>query len=270
MRGVGVAGSRPGASGFATRAWGHEAIAPPSALILAGGLGTRLRPVVADRPKPMAAVADRPFLEYQLGFLHRWGIRHVVLCVGYRHEQIRAHFGDGSAWGLALDYSVEDRPLGTGGAMKLAEPFVEGTFLLLNGDSYLDLDLAAFLAAHRANLARDPACAATMALARVPDASAYGSVELDQDGRIRSFVEKTSITRNDNLINAGIYAIDFSVMKTVPGGMAVSVEREVFPALLRSGSRLYGWPSDGFFVDIGTPEGYSRFQKYIERQDRCP
>ena len=239
---------------------------PMQALILAGGLGTRLRPVVADRPKPMAAVGDQPFLAYQIAFLRRFGIEHVVLCVGYRYQQIRDHFGDGADWGVRIDYSVEDRPLGTGGALKLAAPYLDGgAFLLLNGDSFFDIDLGALIRAHAANRAREPRCLGTLALVEVQDARAYGTVVLDADQRIQCFDEKADkMPVLPSFINAGIYALQNSVNEYVPAAVSVSIEREVFPAILADQQVLCGYPASGFFVDIGTPAGYDRFRAYIE------
>ncbi len=236
------------------------------ALILAGGLGTRLRPVVSDRPKPMAAVGDQPFLAYQIEYLRCHGVERVVLCVGYRYQQIRDHFGDGAGWGVRIDYSVEDQPLGTGGALRLADPLIDdGPFLLLNGDSFFDIDLAGLMRAHAANLARDPRCLGTLALAEVADARAYGTVALAADCRVLRFDEKADQTSVfPSFINAGIYGLQKSVNKYAPAAERVSLERDVFPAILADQQSMYGYPASGFFVDIGTPAGYDRFRAYIE------
>jgi len=238
------------------------------ALILAGGLGTRLRPVVSDRPKPMAEVGDAPFLAHQIDFLGRHGVTDIVLCVGYLHEQVRDYFGDGATWGVRIDYSVEDEPLGTGGALKLAERFVDGPFLLLNGDSYFDIDLRALIAAHAARAAADPRTIGTLALAEVPDARAYGSVALGPGGRVEAFVEKSGEPILGNLINAGIYVLHSTVNEFVPAARRVSIERDVFPALISAGRHLFGYPAPGYFIDIGTPAGYAAFRRFIEERDR--
>lgn len=249
------------------------------ALILAGGLGTRLRSVVADRPKSMAAVDDRPFLAYQIACLKRWGVDHVVLCVGYLHEHVSAHFGDGAALGVRIDYSVEDHPLGTGGAVKWAERFVRGPFLVLNGDTYFDIDLRAMARAHRRRAApggsnaqaNHPAEGAgagplgTVAVVEVADARAYGSVALRADGRIEAFREK-SAAPEPGFINAGIYWLEKDVMNYIPSGRAVSLERDVFPDLVADRRGMYAFPATGFFVDIGTPDGYAAFIAHIRAQ----
>ncbi len=248
------------------------------ALILAGGLGTRLRPVVADRPKSMAAVDDRPFLAYQIAGLRRWGVEHVVLCVGYLHEHVSAYFGDGTASGLRIDYSVEDRPLGTGGAVKLAERFVRGPFLVLNGDTYFDVDLRAMARAHQARAvpggvngngrpgeAHTAGPLGTVAVVEVPDTRAFGSVALRADGRIEAFREK-SADLAPGFINAGIYWLEKDVMNHIPSGRAVSLERDVFPGLVADRRGLYAFPAAGFFVDIGTPDGYAAFIAHIHAQ----
>jgi len=236
------------------------------ALILAGGLGTRLRSVVADRPKPMAAVGDVPFLAHQIAFLRHFGVRRVVLCVGYLHEHIRAYFGEGSAWGVRIDYSVEDEPLGTGGALKLAEPWVDGPFLLLNGDTYFDIDLGGLVERHTLNVLGDPQCMGTLALAEVADARAFGSVVLGTGGRVEAFVEKSVQPILGNFINAGIYALHPSVNECIPAATRVSLEHDVFPTLI-AGRRLFGCPAPGFFVDIGTPAGYAALRRYLEERD---
>jgi NDP-sugar pyrophosphorylase family protein len=236
------------------------------ALILAGGLGTRLRSVVSDRPKPMAEVGDAPFLAYQLDYLRRFGVDRVVLCVGYRYQQVRDYFGDGAGSGLRIDYSIEAEPLGTGGALRLAEPLIEeDAFLLLNGDSYFDLDLGCLIRAHASNRARDPHCLGTLALVEVADARAYGTVALAEDARVTGFYEKADeIVIFPSFVNAGIYALQKSVNEYIPTAVRVSLERDTFPAILASQQTLFGYPASGFFVDIGTPEGYSRFREHFE------
>lgn len=250
------------------------------ALILAGGLGTRLRPVVADRPKSMAAVDDRPFLAYQIACLRRWGVDHVVLCVGYLHAHVSDYFGDGAASGVRIDYSVEDEPLGTGGAVKLAERFVDGPFFVLNGDTYFDIDLRAMARAHHRRAApgdahgngrsgeREDAGAGplgTVAVVEVADGRAFGSVALRADGRIEAFREK-SAELAPGFINAGIYWLEKDVMNHIPSGRAVSLERDVFPGLVADRRGLYAFPAAGFFVDIGTPDGYAAFIAHIHAQ----
>jgi D-glycero-alpha-D-manno-heptose 1-phosphate guanylyltransferase len=238
------------------------------AVILAGGLGTRLRPVVTDRPKPMVRVGDRPFLEYQIHFLKAHQIDHIVLCVGYLHEKIQTYFLDGKSLGLKIDYVVEEQLLGTGGAIKNAREHLDQTFLVLNGDSYLDLDVRAFIQFHKDKKSRDHRCLGTIALTQVADGRDYGSVRLGPERRILAFEEKALKMTGSGQVNAGIYVLERDVLGLIPAGVRTSVEAEVFPSILRSEYRLYGYPDRGFFVDIGTPKGYYRFCDYIEERQR--
>ena len=238
------------------------------ALILAGGLGKRLRPIVDDRPKPMALVNDKPFLEYQLEFLRMNGFRNVVFCLGYLHEHVQDHFGDGSRWNLRIDYSIETEQLGTGGALKLAERYVEGAFAVLNGDSFFEVDLGQLDRFHRQQREAAPegGYLGSMALTFVEEMNNYGSVTLDSNEMITGFYEKTerwAIAKNGQpKINAGIYLLEPAILEAIPAATPVSLEREVFPTLLRGEGKLGGCMMDGFFVDIGTPEGYQAFVEY--------
>lgn len=216
--------------------------------VLAGGLGTRLQPSVADRPKPLAVIGDRPFLSYLFDQLAGAGCRQAVLAVGYRGEQIRQHFGD--RYGpLRLAYSMEEQPLGTGGAVRLARRQLESDpVLIMNGDSFLDADLPAFLAFYREKRAR-----LAMALARQEETSRFGRVELGPDGRVSGFVEKSG-PGGAGLINGGIYLVSAEFLDSLPEG-TVSLERQVFPAWM--GKDFFGWIGEGAFIDIGTPESYA-------------
>ena len=226
-----------------------------TAVILAGGLGTRLRPVVADRPKVLAEVHGRPFLAFLLDQLAAAGIRDVVLCIGYRGEQVRAAFGE--AYGaLRLRYSQESRLLGTAGALRLALPLLHSDpVLVMNGDSFCEADLASFTRWHRRRGA-----AATLLLARVPDTGRYGRVELDAEGRVLRFEEKGS-PGGPGWVNAGVYLLSRRLLSTIPAGRPVSLEREVFPAWIGRG--LYGHRSTGRFLDIGTPEAYATAEAFF-------
>ena len=218
------------------------------AVILAGGLGTRLRPVVADRPKALAMINGRPFLGYLLMQLARAGVREAVICTGYLAEQVRTCFGDSYA-GIRLRYSVETEPLGTGGALRLALPLLAAdSILVVNGDSYFSADLADFHGRHRA-----AGSLASLLLARVADISRFGAVDLVEGGQIARFEEKGSAA-GPGLINAGVYLLSGEVVRGIPDSGPVSLEREVFPALVGHG--LYGFAQDGKFIDIGTPEDY--------------
>jgi NDP-sugar pyrophosphorylase family protein len=233
------------------------------ALILAGGLGTRLRPLAGNGPKAMARPGGRPFLEHQLALLVESGVRDAVLCLGYLHQEIQDHFGDGAAWGLRLTYSVEPSPLGTAGALKWAEPLVGGPFLVLNGDTYVHVDLGALMACQQARRSEDRRALGTLAVARVEDPRSYGTVRLDGAGRILAFAEKAAAPPGAAWISAGVYAFEREVLAHIPAGRPVSLERETFGRLLAAGCRLQAVPVAGAVVDIGTPEGYQRFEAYL-------
>ena len=224
-------------------------------LLLAGGLGTRLRKIVSNRPKPMIFVANRPFLEYLILQLKRYSLTDIVLCTGHLGEQIREYFGDGGRWGVQITYSYEKRPLGTGGAIKLAERLIkEENFLVMNGDSFLDIDLNRLIEYH---LTRE--ALVTMALVEVEGPERYGAVEANENGEIKSFVEKgQGESTRPGLINGGIYVLNREIFKYIPEG-TVSLEKEVFPKL--TGKRFYGMLVKGFFIDIGVPEDYKRLQE---------
>ncbi|MGB9880036.1 MAG: nucleotidyltransferase family protein [Anaerolineae bacterium] len=232
------------------------------ALILAGGLGTRLQALVKDRPKPMAEVKGKPFLEYQIQALRDQGFTEIVLCVGHLGEQIQDYFGDGRRWGVYIAYAVEKELLGTAGAIRNAAPFLAGPFLVCNGDSYLELDMQALVQFHRQRRSSDPRALGSIATVAVDDATAYGTLELDEAGRILSFREKSRA--GAGWINGGVYVLEPDIFALIPPGRPVSLERETFPLALASGWHLYGYPVQGFFVDIGTPEGYERFRHYVE------
>ncbi len=233
-------------------------------LILVGGLGTRLQALVSDRPKPMAEFSGKPFLEYQIERLQAQGFTEIVLCVGYRADQIRDHFGDGNRWDVSIDYAVETEPLGTAGAIKNAQRFIEGAFLVLNGDSYLGANFGDMVEFHRSVRSADRRAVGTLAAVAVDDASAYGALEMDAQRYILSFREKGR--EGPGWINGGAYVLEPEVLDLIPEGRAVSVERETFPLALERGHRLLGYPVQGFFVDIGTPEGYRRFQRHVEEE----
>lgn len=226
-----------------------------TAAILAGGHGTRLHPVVADRPKVLAAVRGRPFLSYLLDQVATGGISEVVVCTGYLGEQVGRVFGH--AYGrLRLRYSHESAPLGTAGALRLALPlFTSEAVLVMNGDSYCDADLRAFGAWHCARGAE-----ATILLTEVPDTKRYGRVCVDSDGVVVGFAEKDGESR-PGWINAGIYLLRSPLLQTIPAEGMVSLEREMFPAWIGRG--LYGYQYEGRFLDIGTPEAYAMAESFF-------
>jgi NDP-sugar pyrophosphorylase family protein len=226
-----------------------------TAAILAGGLGTRLRSVVADRPKVLAEVAGRPYLAHLLDQLADAGIRRCVLCTGHLGDQVEEAFG-AHYRGMTLDYSREPEPLGTGGAMRHALPYLEGhQVLVLNGDSFCRVDLNRFQAFHVTG-----GTSASLVLVEVPDAGRYGQVEVTADGRVVRFQEKV-VGAGRGWINAGIYLLDRAVIGAMPPGV-VSLERQVFPSLVLRGLR--GFRTEGPFLDIGMPESYRAAERFFE------
>jgi NDP-sugar pyrophosphorylase family protein len=225
---------------------------PHEAVILAGGLGTRLQAAVADRPKPLADVSGRPFVVRIFEQLLSWQMRIAVLCVGYKAERVIEAFG-ARYRGLELRYAREASPLGTGGAMRNALALCAGNDLLvLNGDSYCDLDGPALMRAHLESEA-----AATMALLQVPDATHAGVVELDEAGFVRRFSDRPARPGEPGLINAGVYVFRREVIASLPVNMALSLEERVFPQM--AGHGLRGWRAIGArFIDIGTPATYAQ------------
>ena len=229
------------------------------AVILAGGEGTRLRPLTLSTPKPVAPVVDRPFLRHQLDMLSRAGIREVVFSVAYRPERVQAVFGDGRDLGMHIRYAVEESPLGTGGAVRNALDLLDERTVVLNGDVLTDVDLAAIVSRHDAEKA-----AATILLTPVPNPAAYGLVETDGSGRVLRFLEKPrpeQITTDQ--INAGIYVLETGVLGLMAAGVNLSIERYFFPALLERGDKVLGPVHRGYWIDIGTPEKYLQVHRDI-------
>jgi NDP-sugar pyrophosphorylase family protein len=228
------------------------------AILLVGGMGTRLRSVVPTAPKPLAAVGGAAFLELLVRQLRCQGIRQLVMCTGYRAEQIEEEFGDGHAWDVQIRYSKELEPLGTAGAVKLAAPYVRDAseFVVMNGDSFLDLDFGRLVRFHRSH-----GGIATVAVFRVEDTNRYGTVQTDAGSRVTAFLEKTG-SAAPGLVNAGIYVFDASILEHIPEGPA-SLERDVFPKVLDRA--VYAFEQRGVFIDIGTPEDYARAQLLSDR-----
>jgi mannose-1-phosphate guanylyltransferase len=221
------------------------------ALVLAGGEGTRLRPLTLTLPKPVIPLAGRPFLSFMLDWLGRHGVDDVLLSCGYRSHDVERVLGDRHR-GMRLRYVVEDEPLGTAGPLRLAADagvLDEERVLVLNGDTLTDLDLTEEIARHEEAHAK-----ATLALVAVEDTASYGVVPTGEDGAVEAFLEKQPGPAPTNRINAGAYVLDREVVDMVPAGRAVSIEREVFPELVGNG--LYGYLADAYWVDIGTPERY--------------
>jgi mannose-1-phosphate guanylyltransferase len=221
------------------------------ALILAGGEGTRLRPLTSTIPKPVVPLVDRPFITYMLEWLRGHGVDDVILGCGFMADRVRRVLGDGADLGIRLQYLEEPGPLGTGGALKFAEDLLQERFFMLNGDVLADLDLSAQLEQHERTGAR-----ATLALYPVEDPSAYGLVRCNADDSVREFIEKPGVEELDtNLISAGAYILEREILDGMPpAGTNVSIERDVFPTLVGRG--LYGFEASGYWLDIGTPDRY--------------
>ena len=223
------------------------------AVILAGGEGTRLRPLTLTTPKSLLPIANRPFLEHQLDTLARHGITTATLLTGYLADAFGPFVHAMAARGITLDVSREERPLGTCGAVRSIRDRLDSTTIVFNGDVLTDLDLTEMLAAHRARNA-----ALSIALKPVADAGPYGLVPTDPTGRVEAFIEKPppDVAANGGTINAGTYAIEPRVLDDVPPGREWSFERQLFPTLVANNEPVFGFVSDAYWLDIGTPQRY--------------
>lgn len=255
------------------------------AILLCGGMGTRLRSVVSDRPKPMADICGKPFLQYLLEMLRDKGITEVIFALGYKGEMIEEYFHDGSAFGLKIAYSYEEEPLGTGGAIRNALPkILEEEVLVLNADTYFPMDYQGLLRFHQENDGDF-----SLATRAVPDISRYGAVRRDPAGRILAWNEKlgdggqqpgegskqpiegnaqqaasSSPKSLSGEINGGIYVMKKSLIAEIPEGKH-SLEQDCIPKWLSEGKRIFGLPFHGYFMDIGIPEDYQQFITDVEQ-----
>jgi len=223
------------------------------ALILAGGKGTRLRPLTVYTPKPIVPICNRPFLLYQIDTLRRAGVTDITLSLSYQPEKIEQQLGDGSEFGVKLKYTVEPQPMGTAGAYKFAEDLLREPTVVFNGDILTDLDLKAVIRQHKERNA-----VATIVLAPVENPSAYGLVETEADGRVRRFLEKPKVDEiTVNTINAGTYVLEPQVLDLIPAGENHSFEYGLFPKLLDTNAAFFAHvPQRTYWIDIGTPERY--------------
>lgn len=229
-------------------------------VILAGGLGTRLRSVIADRSKVLAPVQERPFLTFLLDQLAAASFNSVVLLTGYRAEQVRQTLGE-TYKGLRLTYSVETQPMGTAGALLLAAPHLTGrTILLMNGDSYCDVDFAALLAFHQWHQAD-----MTMTLVEVARVERFGHVEVFGNGRVQRFAEKPT-AHGSGWINAGISLLERNLVADIPVERPVSLERDLLPGWV-AGKKVFGFRWSGAFLDIGTPESYAAANAFFAAKE---
>ena len=255
------------------------------AILLCGGMGTRLRSVVSDRPKPMADICGKPFLQYLLEMLRDKGITEVIFALGYMGEMIEEYFQDGSAFGLKIAYSYEEEPLGTGGAIRNALPkILEEELLVLNADTYFPMDYQGLLRFHQENDGDF-----SLATRAVPDISRYGAVRRDPAGRILAWNEKlgdggqqpgegskqpiegnaqqaasSSPKSLSGEINGGIYVMKKSLVAEIPEGKQ-SLEQDCIPKWLSEGKRIFGLPFHGYFMDIGIPKDYQQFISDVEQ-----
>jgi mannose-1-phosphate guanylyltransferase len=227
------------------------------AVILVGGEATRLRPLTCNTPKIMVPVLNRPFLEHLLGYLRAHNIIDIVLAVGKSPDQIRDYFGDGGKLGVRIAYSIEDSPLGTAGAVKNAESFLDDSFIVFNGDIFTDIDLSAMMRLHRENKA-----IASLALTPGEDPTIYGAVETDSQGRVKRFLEKPGWDKvTTNMINAGIYILEPDILSYIAPNAFSMFEHDVFPPLLEREQAIYGYPFQDYWIDIGTPDKYLKLQQ---------
>jgi len=227
-------------------------------VILAGGQGTRLAAVAGDVPKPMLAVDGRPFLEHLFDQLRAGGAKKVLLSLGTKSDHFETRFRRVPPQGLDVRFCLEKTPLGTGGGLRNALPLLsKPTALVLNGDSYADTDLRPLLDRHRALGAK-----ATILVTRISDASRFGRVQFDPSGAVTAFLEKAE--GGAGFINAGVYALERSVIEGIPSGRTISLEKQVFPGLVGGGLFAHGafFP----FVDIGTPESYKEADTFFKRK----
>lgn len=231
------------------------------ALILTGGFGTRLKEVIHDRPKVMAGIANKPFLEFILENLAKNGIGDVVVSIGYLGSYIKNYFEDGAKFGIKISYSEESRPLGTGGAVKLAEKFFTDPFVVINGDTLCKTNFAKLLEFHKRKKT-----AVTIGLVKKKIVSELGVVKLDSSGKIIAFVEKP-VNGENGLVNCGLYVFNPAVTNVVKNKKRFSLEKDLFPKLATKG-RLYGYRVDQDFIDIGTPAGYYKALKMLAERNK--
>jgi mannose-1-phosphate guanylyltransferase len=232
------------------------------AVILVGGEATRLRPLTCNTPKIMVPMLNRPFFEHLAGYLKAHNIIDIVLAVGKSPEHIQDYFGDGSKLGVRMAYSIEDSPVGTAGAVKNAQRFLDDSFIVFNGDIFTDIDLSAMMQLHRKNKA-----IASLALTPAEDPTIYGVVETDSQGLVKRFIEKPSWDKvTTNMINAGIYILEPDILRYIAPNSFSMFEHDVFPPLLEKGQAIYGYPFQDYWIDMGAPDKYLKLQHDLLRR----
>ncbi len=224
------------------------------ALFLAGGMGTRLKPLTNELPKPMVPIMNKPLLERNMANLKKYGIADFVISIGYKAEYIKDYFGDGSKFGFNIEYVYEDVPMGTGGAIKKAEHLFNDTFLVFNADILCNIDYLELVNHHKSKKAT-----VTIAVTEVSNPSAYGVIEYDEQDYAESFTEKPQPDEiKSNFINAGVYVFEPEVLKEIPEDVPISVERKIFPAILKKGHKISVYKGCHYWMDIGNPVKYKQ------------
>ncbi|MBR2569473.1 MAG: nucleotidyltransferase family protein, partial [Paenibacillus sp.] len=226
------------------------------AVIMAGGKGTRLRPLTLNTPKPMVPLLNRPCMEYIIELLKRHDIHQIAVTVQYLPEVIRNHFGDGSAYGVELYYAEEDTPLGTAGSIKNAAEFLDETFIVISGDALTDFNLRQAIDYHK-----DKDALATMVLTQVDSPLEYGVVMTDESGRVTRFLEKPSWSEVfSDTVNTGIYVLEPEILDWIPANCSYDFSLNLFPELLSNNKALYGYVAEGYWSDIGNLQQYRKSQ----------
>ncbi|MFH1826500.1 MAG: NDP-sugar synthase [bacterium] len=234
------------------------------AIIIAGGLGTRLRPLTDNTPKPIVPLANRPLIVHQIEHLVRHGVDEIIINLHYLSHEIKKILDNGRQWGIKIHYSIEDEPLGTAGAVKNAEQFFDkGPMIVCNGDILTDLNVTKLV-----NFHREKNATVTLTLKEVEDPTAFGLVLMDGEGRVSKFIEKPGWNMvTAKTINAGTYVVDPKIFTAVPTGKPYMFERDLFPDLLEKGVPFYGYVSDSYWLDIGNPEKYKEAHRAILRNE---
>ena len=226
---------------------------------MAGGKGTRLRPLTSKQPKPMVPIVNTPCMEHIVNLLKRHGFEDILATLEFMSEAIQEHFGDGSEWGVRMEYSVEEEPLGTAGSVKFVEDWLTERFVVVSGDALTDVDLGMAVAFHEEREAE-----ATLVLKQVDDPSEFGIVVIEDDGRVSGFLEKPDEEEVFSYTaNTGIYIMEPSVLRDIPEGQEYDFAEELFPKLLEEGRPMYGYVMEGYWEDIGNIEQYMRAQKDV-------
>lgn len=224
--------------------------------ILAGGLGTRIRSLFPDCPKPLIPFHGKPFLQWQIELLAKQGFKEFVLCIGYLSEQIVEQFGDGSSLGVKIEYSIESTPLGTGGALKYAAKSIDNTIMLLNGDTYLYTNYVELVNRHQ-ELVQQQQAIGSMSLVYRQDTDRYGSVSLTKTNQLAEFHAR-SPDLAPGLVNAGAYIFEPQILDFIPPNQQTSLEADIFGSIVQNQKNLYGIPIEGTFIDMGTVDGYEQ------------